>query len=73
MDAPGKELIHSSMIDEGYIVVGSHVDDTGKSKIANGEYIDFSKFIPKDRVSIEEDTRMEMINRGGMSYWVPVS
>ena len=73
MDAPGNELIHSSMIDEGYIVVGSHVDDTVKSKIANGEYIDFSKLIPKDRVSIEEDTRMEMINRGGMSYWVPVS
>ena len=76
LDVPGtdhSELVHSVLIDETYIVVGSHVDDTIKSKIANREYVDFSKLIPKDKVSLEEDTRMEMVNKGGMLYWIPVA
>ena len=37
------------------------------------EYVDFAKLIPKDKITAEEDHRMEMINKGGMSYWVPVA
>ena len=29
--------------------------------------------MPKDRMTQEDDNRMEMVNKRGMSYWVPVS
>ena len=61
------------MIDEEYIVVGSHIDELTKRKIANGEYIDFTKLIPKDKVTMEDDNRMEIINKGGLTYWLPVN
>ena len=61
------------LVDEEYLVVGNYVDDLTKRKIGNGEYVDFSKLLPKDKVGMEEDHHMEMINKGGMFYWVPVS
>ena len=68
-----QELIHSVMVDEDYLVVGTHVDDQTKHKIILGEYVDFSRLIPKNRIISEEDNRMEMINQGGHTYWVPAS
>ena len=44
----------TALVDEGYIVVGAHLDEAMVAKIRNGEYVDFGKLIPKDRV-IEED------------------
>ena len=64
---------HSLMFDEDYIVVGSHVDDVIKRKIAGGEYIDFSKLLTKERVSVEDDHCMELVNKGGLTYWVPMA
>ena len=64
---------HSALLDEDYLLVGNYVDDATRAKIANGEYVDFSKLMPKDRLNSEDDTRMEMVNKGGMSYWVPLS
>ena len=29
--------------------------------------------MPKDKINTEDDVHMEMVNRGGMSYWIPVS
>ena len=55
------------------MLVGSYVDKLTKQKIGNGEYVDFSKLMPKDRISGEDDQRMEMINKGGMNYWLLVS
>ena len=72
----GKDLnivFHSSLLDEDYLLVGSYVDEMTKQKIGNREYIDFSKLMPKDQMSIEEDHWMEMVNKGGMSYWLPVA
>ena len=63
----------SVLADEDYFIVGNHLDDNIKRKIGNGEYVDFSKLLPKDKVGMEEDHRMEIVNRGGMTYWVPVS
>ena len=68
-----RTIVHSALLDEGYLVIGSHLEESIKNKIGNGEYVDFSKLIPKDRVNSEEDHRMEIVNRGGMSYWIPVS
>ena len=41
-------LVNTAKIDEGYMVVGGHLDQSMVQKIAMGEYIDFGKLIPKD-------------------------
>ena len=71
-DEPG-DLVHSVIVDEEYSAIASHVDDSLKHHIMQGEYVDFVRLIPRDRIQSEEDQRMEMVNRGGLSYWVPVS
>ena len=70
--APGKNLIHSVLLHEDYLIAGNHVNEITRKKIGNGEYVDFSKLMPRDRIALEEDQRMEMVNRGGMSFWVPL-
>ena len=67
------DLVHSVIVDEEYSAIASHIDESLRRHIVLGEYIDFVQLLPKDHVSIEEDQRMEIVNRGGMSYWVPVS
>ena len=69
MEVPGKM---ANIIDQDYVLVGSHIDENLQKRIGDEEYIDFSKLMPKDKVS-EEDNCMEMVNKGGMSFWVPVS
>ena len=66
-----KTFLHSAMVDESYQVVGAHVDDSLKQKIIKHEYVDFAKLLPKDRVKTQTDDRLEMVNRGGRTYWVP--
>ena len=34
--------MHSSMVDESYQLVGSHLDETTQMKIVDGEYVDFA-------------------------------
>ena len=63
---------HSALLDEDYLLVGNYVDEITKKKIGNGEYVDFAKLMPKDRGN-DEDQRMEMINKGGLTFWVPAS
>ena len=60
-------------IDDDYILVAVHVDQGMERKIVNGDYVDFAKLIPKDRLNHDTDHRMELVNRGGMTYFVPVS
>ena len=63
----------TAIVDEGYIVVGAHVDEATISKIKKGEYVDFGRLIPRDRVIAEEDGRMEMIVKDGRTFWSPVT
>ena len=80
---PGEDLIASDLggtttfvniaqIDQDYLLVGNHVEVT-QSKIIRGEYIDFGKLLPKDKVLVEEDGRMELIMKNGKTFWSPVS
>ena len=62
----------SAMLDEGYIVVSAHLDQLTIDKIQRGEYIDFGKLIPKDRMMVEDDGRLEMVIKNGKTYWLPV-
>ena len=75
---PGKDdnfkqfLSPTAVVDEGYFVVGAHLDEAMVEKIGRGEYVDFGKFIPKDRVMAEEDCRLKMVIKNGWTFWSPV-
>ena len=65
---------HSSMhVDEQYRLMGTHIDQTLKAKILNFEYVDFARLLPKDRITKEDDHCMELISRGGSTFFVLVS
>ena len=64
---------YSSVADENYLVIGGNLDQSLKQKIINHEYIDFACLLPKGRLAMEQDTRMELINKGGATYFVPVA
>ena len=60
-------------VDDQYLVIGANVDPALRQKIFRHEYIDFARLLPKDRVVKEDDHRMELVNKGGYTYFVPVS
>ena len=62
-----------TIADENYMVVGAHLDQTLHSRIVNHEYVDFAKLLPRGKVTKEEDHRMELVSKGGATYFVPVS
>ena len=61
------------MVDEEYLLVAAHVDESIQKKIADQEYMDFSKLVPRDRILTEEEDRLEIVNRGGKTYFVPAA
>ena len=65
--------VHSSMMDEDYVVIGANVEDALWKKIQNNEYVDFSKLLAKDRITMEEDHRLELVTRGGLTFFTPVA
>ena len=65
--------MQASLVDENYLVVGAHVDQGLKQKIINHEYVDFARLVPRDHITREEDHRMELVSKGGNTYFVPVS
>ena len=67
------ELLHSVLVDEEYTLVESHVDEVTCQKIIVGDYVDLAKLLPRDKVLLQQDHRMEMINKNGHTYWVLVS
>ena len=64
---------HFMMVDESFLFVAVHVDQVTKTKIINGEYVKFSKLISKDRIELEEDKRLELVNKEGRPVWIPTS
>ena len=71
-EGPNLQHVPSAMVDESYIVVSGHLDETMINRIGRGEYVDFSRLLPRDRVYQEEDNRMEMCLKNGKAFWVPV-
>ena len=61
-------FVHSAMVDENYLVVAAHIDETMQKKIEQGQYVDFARLIPHDRV-LEEDDKMQMIVKQGKTFW----
>ena len=68
-----KQACTTTMMDEEYMVIGAHVDENTRNKIAKGEYIDFGKLLPKDRLLVEDEGKLELVIRNGKTFWVPVS
>ena len=64
---------YSSMVDENYLVIGAHLDGALQNKIMNNEYVDFPRLIPREKSFREDNNRMEIINKGGQTYFVPAT
>ena len=64
---------HSALVDENYIIVGVHLDKGIIERIINCQYVDFARLLPRDKITVEEDHRMELVNKGGVTFFVPVS
>ena len=64
---------HSVLTDENFLVVGSHMDSGTVDKIQRGEYIDFGRLIPKDRIIAHDEQCLEMVIREGRMYYVPAN
>ena len=66
-------FVHSAMVDENYLIVAAHVDEITQKKIQSGQYVDFARLIPRDRIQEEEDTTMQMVVKQGKTFWKPSS
>ena len=70
---PGNEFQFTAKTDEDYLVVGGHIDQSMQDKIIRCKYVDFGKLLPRDKIVMEEDGRLELVVRNGKTFWVPVS
>ena len=79
MSTPGKyaglglrgAIHHSTMVDENYVAIGGFVEPSLCDKIINGEYVDFARLLPRGRVSSDAGGKLELVNRGGQTFFVP--
>ena len=62
----------STVVDEFYIMVGAHIDDSLQEKIRQCEYVDFARLLPREH-GHEEDHRMELVYKNGQTYFIPAS
>ena len=65
------QLLYSVVVDEDYAALGAHIDELLCRRIIAGEYVDFSRLIPKDRVSLEADKRLEIVSKNGQMLFQP--
>ena len=72
-EVPGKDKAIASIIVEDYQMIDAHLDENLRARILTFEYTDFAKLISKNRFNKDEDQRMEIVNRNGLSCLSPVS
>ena len=64
-----QDFVHIVMVDESFMLVAAHIDDNLKGKIENGNYVDFTRLLPRDRIMDEQNQRLEWVqdrSGGGM-------
>ena len=66
------QFMRMAIMDEDYLIVTAHVDESMERRIRNGDYIDFARLIPRDRVQMQQDNRIELINMNGHLSCTPV-
>ena len=63
---------HSSMVDERYLMIGTHVDQNLTEKIIRGDYIDFARLLPKQgSIGMDSEEKLELVYKNGQTYFVP--
>ena len=67
------KLVHSMMVDESFMLVAAHISDNLRLRIEEGQYVDFARLLPQDRVVDEEDNHMVMLQEGNQCFYVPAS
>ena len=67
------DMFHSVLVDEKYTLAGAHLDSLTKKKIREGDYVDFARLVPRDRVLTQQDERIELVNVNGHPTFRPVS
>ena len=67
------QFMQTAIMDEDYLIVAAHVDETIECRIRNGEFVDFSRLLPRDRVQMQQDNHLEIINQNGHLSCAPVS
>ena len=65
------ELI--ARVNQDYEIVGNHLDETVQNCIIKGQYIDFGKLLPKDRILVKEDGHLELTVKNVKTFWSPIS
>ena len=68
-----RKIMHSTIVDEGFCLVASHVEESVRRKVEEGEYVDFVKLLPQDRGESDLEGRMELIYKERSAFWVPAS
>ena len=74
LQVPGRVNYNSILeMDNNYQMIDAHIDEVLKNKILNFEFIDFSKLLTKNKGLRDDDQRMEIVSRNGMTYLTLVS
>ena len=58
-------MFHSVLVDESYSQVGKHIDSQIRRRIVEGEFIDFARLLPRDRVLAQQESRLEIFLNNG--------
>ena len=61
--------------DDEFFHLTCHVDPGLRAKIEKGDYVELEKLLPKGKNFSQrytEDNKMQLVNRDGASYWIPV-
>ena len=71
MYIPSEQIHDSLQVDQNYLVIGTHIDQTLRNKILNWEYVDFARLLPRDRLTREDDHCLEIVSKGGVYILCP--
>ena len=63
--------IGQGVSDDDFFHLTCHLDPNLIHKIENGEFIELEKLLPKDKISKNEENRLEWVQREGGTYLVP--
>ena len=66
------QFMKMAVMDEDYLIVAAHVDENMERRIRNVDYIDFSRLLPRDRVQMQLENRVELINQNGHLTCAPL-
>ena len=59
--------------DDDFFHITCHIDPQLKTKIEQGQYVELAKLLHKHGMNDKEEGKMNIVNKNGVSYFVPVS